>query len=235
MRQRITALVLVLFCLALAACSSKKPVVYTGKGTQRPYTIRGKTYYPLASAHGFAEEGVASWYGPDFHGKRTACGETYDMCEMTCAHKVLPMNTMLSVTNLENGRQVHVRVNDRGPFVSGRIVDLSRGAALALGMTGKGTARVRLATVGAIPGQKDGELPGPFYVQVGAFSMRSNADKTILHMLRKGYLESRIEEGSQTGQWLLRVQAGTFPTLAQAQAGLDRLRKDYPDAFVIAQ
>ena len=95
------------------------------RGT-KPYTIRGKTYYPLLSAHGFRETGIASWYGPDFHGKLTANGERYDMHGMTAAHKLLPFGTQVKVTNKSNGRSIVVRVNDRGPFVANRVIDLTR-------------------------------------------------------------------------------------------------------------
>jgi len=97
--------------------------------TQRPYEIFGEVYYPLPSADGFAEEGIASWYGPDFHGNCTSCGEIYDMYEFTAAHKLLPMHTYVRVLNLENNRETVVRINDRGPFVKGRVIDLSLAAA----------------------------------------------------------------------------------------------------------
>ena len=112
--------------------------------TQRPYTIDGITYYPIPSAKGFAEQGIASWYGPGFHGHKTSSGETYDMYDMTAAHKTLPMDTRLLVKNLENGAQIVVRVNDRGPFVDGRIIDLSHSAARTLGIVERGTARVKI-------------------------------------------------------------------------------------------
>ncbi|HBT97173.1 MAG TPA: septal ring lytic transglycosylase RlpA family lipoprotein [Desulfobulbaceae bacterium] len=112
--------------------------------TQRPYAIDGITYYPIPSAKGFAEQGIASWYGPGFHGRKTSNGETYDMREMTAAHKTLPMDTRLLVKNLENGAQTVVRVNDRGPFIDGRIIDLSHRAARNLGIVERGTARVRI-------------------------------------------------------------------------------------------
>ncbi|MCI5132293.1 MAG: septal ring lytic transglycosylase RlpA family protein, partial [Candidatus Electrothrix sp. EH2] len=94
-------------------------------GTQRPYVIEGQTYYPIPSAQGYEETGLASWYGDPFHGRKTANGETYDMYGVTAAHKTLPMNTMLLVKNLRNGKTATVRINDRGPFVDGRIIDLS--------------------------------------------------------------------------------------------------------------
>lgn len=116
--------------------------------TQKPYRIKGHAYYPLPSAHGYHKWGRASWYGKPFHGRKTSNGETYDMHSMTAAHKVLPMNTHLLVRNMENGREAIVRVNDRGPFVKGRIIDLSYAAAKQLGVVKKGTAKVELTALG---------------------------------------------------------------------------------------
>ena len=118
--------------------------------TQRPYTIDGTTYYPITSAKGFVEQGIASWYGPGFHGHKTSNGETYDMYGMTAAHKTLPMDTRLLVKNLENGAQTIVRVNDRGPFIDGRIIDLSHSAARNLGIVEHGTARVKIIALDGI-------------------------------------------------------------------------------------
>ena len=118
-------------------------------GTQKPYVINGVTYTPIASAHGYRERGIASWYGEPFHGRRTANGEIYDMHGDTAAHKTLPMNTMLLVRNLDNGRSTVVRINDRGPFVRERIIDLSRKKADELGVLAKGTARVEIVALAA--------------------------------------------------------------------------------------
>jgi len=130
------------------ASSSRLP---SGNGgyvkTGKPYQIAGKWYYPLASATGYNETGTASWYGTKFHGRKTANGERYDMHAMSAAHKTLPMPSMVRVTNLENGRSVVVRVNDRGPFVKSRIIDLSYAAATSLGYDQQGTARVRVETL----------------------------------------------------------------------------------------
>lgn len=128
--------------------SSPNTSAASQKATMRPYTINGKTYYPTTVSVGDTASGTASWYGPDFHGKKTSNGETYNMNAMTAAHKTLPMNTMVRVTNLGNGRQTTVRINDRGPFVAGRIIDLSRAAASSIDMLGAGTARVKLEVVG---------------------------------------------------------------------------------------
>lgn len=111
-----------------------------------PYQVAGLWYYP-AEDFGYREEGIASWYGPNFHGKRTANGEVYDMDAMTAAHKTLPIPSVVEVTNLENGRSIKLRINDRGPFVEGRIIDLSRRAAERLDVIRSGTARVRVVLV----------------------------------------------------------------------------------------
>lgn len=117
------------------------------KGTQRPYVIKGITYYPISSARGYVEQGIASWYGEPFHGRKTSNGETYDMYGDTAAHKTLPMDTMLLVKNLENGRSTVVRINDRGPFVQDRIIDLTYTKAQTLGLVGKGTAPVEIVAL----------------------------------------------------------------------------------------
>lgn len=127
--------------LALSACQSNVP---PPKGVKigKPYSIMGKTYYPAYDPT-YDEEGVASWYGPGFHGKSTATGETYDMHDLTAAHPTLPMPSLVRVTNLDNGRALVVRVNDRGPFAKGRIIDLSKESAKRLGITGLGRVRVQ--------------------------------------------------------------------------------------------
>ena len=130
----------------------KSGTYYKNLNTQRnsglpkgkPYTVLGKTYVPYASAEGFEEIGIASWYGPGFHGKKTSNGEVFNTYGMTAAHKFLPFNTNIQVTNLENGKSCVVRINDRGPFVDDRIIDLSQAAAQQLGMIKNGTAKVHL-------------------------------------------------------------------------------------------
>jgi rare lipoprotein A len=102
---------------------------------------------PGGPSTGWTQQGIASWYGNPFHGRRTASGETYDMDAMTAAHRTLPFGTVLQVVNLDNGRAVRVRVNDRGPYVDGRVIDLSRGAARELDMVGPGTARVHVTVI----------------------------------------------------------------------------------------
>lgn len=118
------------------------------RATMRPYEVFGIKYKPFIPSMGQEFTGVASWYGPNFHAKKTSNGETYDMYAMTAAHKTLPMNTMVKVDNLENGRTTVVRINDRGPFIEGRIIDLSNTAAHKIDMVGTGTAKVRIKVVG---------------------------------------------------------------------------------------
>lgn len=120
-------------------------------GNPRSYDVNGRTYYVMKNAQNFVQHGKASWYGKKFHGRRTSSGETYDMYKMTAAHKTLPLPTYVRVTNLENQRSIVVKVNDRGPFVTGRAIDLSYVAARKLGIVGNGTANVEIRALK--PGQ----------------------------------------------------------------------------------
>ena len=207
------------------------------RGT-RPYTVHGKTYYPLKSARGFVEEGTASWYGPSFHGKKTASGETYNQYAMTAAHKLLPLGTKIRVTHLGNGRSVIVRVNDRGPFVDDRVIDLSRSAAVQLDMLGTGTARVRVrsldgeesvASSGAGASAATSLPSGSFYVQVGAFDDKMNAHRLIATLIQGGYRGRLIFGGNN--MW--NVQVGPWNSLRGAQENLEIFRALFPSAFVV--
>lgn len=121
-------------------------------GNPDSYEVFGKRYRVMDSSDGYVERGVASWYGREFHGRRTSSGESYDMHALSAAHRTLPLPTYVEVTNLENGRKVVVRINDRGPFHGDRIIDLSYAAAVKLGMAGKGTARVEVRALKAVSG-----------------------------------------------------------------------------------
>ena len=208
------------------------------KGTFKPYTVSGQTYYPLSSGHGYEEEGVASWYGKDFHGKDTANGETYDMHAMTAAHRVLPMNTRVKVTNLGNGRSVVVRVNDRGPFVGGRIIDMSYAGAKALDMVGSGTTRVHLEAVaaqGRTVADVDRLLAGErYYVQVGAFKSKDNAMRLVRELKGRGFELTRMRHAEVNGEYFWRVQAGVFTGLEKARSEHAGLLARYPASFIIA-
>lgn len=139
-----------IFIIIIAAFSGCGHTTALQKQAPRgSYTIKGKTYCPLKQVRpGFFQDGVASWYGPGFHGKKTASGEVYDMHGMTAAHSILPINTVVKVANLKNGKEVVVRVNDRGPFVGDRVIDLSLAAAQKLGIVEPGTMPVRVSVLG---------------------------------------------------------------------------------------
>ena len=121
-----------------------EPRIPTRRKQSDPYEVYGKRYYPLSSSAGFVQRGEASWYGHEFHGRPTANGEQYNMYSRTAAHKTLPFNTYVKVTNLKNGKQTVVRINDRGPFVGGRTFDLGPGTAQALGFGGVGIVKYRI-------------------------------------------------------------------------------------------
>ena len=179
-------------------------------GNPSRYSVAGHTYKVLKEARGFRQRGIASWYGPGFHGKRTSSGEAYDMYAMTAAHKTLPLPSWVRVTNLDNGRQVVVKVNDRGPFHPGRIIDLSYTAAWKLGMLGRGTAPVEIEVVTPDdpPTRPAQAAPKPAtpggVVQVGAFTEARNARSLKRRLERRLAIPVRI----QVSDGLHRVLAG---------------------------
>lgn len=165
--NRIYNIAFLIFCSSFlfTGCSTKQTYDYSSyrkdtgdksinnseamhRATMRPYNVFGIRYYPFVANVGDQFDGIASWYGPDFHAKKTSNGEIYNMYAMTAAHKTLPMNTVVRVDNLDNGRSTIVRINDRGPFVAGRIIDLSNKAAHEIDMVRKGTARVKVTVLG---------------------------------------------------------------------------------------
>lgn len=168
----------------------------------------------------YLEEGVASWYGIPFNGHRTSNGEIYDMHQMTAAHRTLPFNTLVRVTNLRNGMQTEVRINDRGPFVADRIIDLSLSAAQAIQMTGTGTAQVRLEVISG-----PGSTEGFFGVQVGAFLVRANAEKFRDRLAARYAAVSIVTYDSPSGLYY-RVRVGRAATEAAAAQLAAQLRAD---------
>jgi len=175
-----------LVCLLLAAfllsCSNKNSVrdepSVEAKGLDEKeknfYVVFGKKYFPISEVSAFEEIGIASWYGKKFHGKPTSTGEIYDMNAMTAAHKTLPLPCLVQVVNLENQKKVLVKVNDRGPFVEGRIIDLSYAAAKKLDMTRQGTSKVRISFVKTLVEEIKPKIT---FVQFGAFRIKKNAIK----------------------------------------------------------
>jgi rare lipoprotein A len=192
------------------------------------------------------EDGLASWYGLNFHGKPTSCGELYNMWADSAAHKVLPLGTWVKVTNLENGRSTVLRINDRGPFVAGRIIDLSVKGAQDLGCYTRGLARVRVEAVQYAAAQVVGNATywkvdpvpsfryGKFTVQIGAFRHQANAYRLKERMVKQNREATVTDRPQRDGLWY-RVQVGSYQDLVVAEAELERFRSNgFPDAFVIA-
>ena len=245
MRSLLAALSAVLI---LAACGGKRPPATSPappggkvKASQKPYTVLGKRYEPLRTHEGFTQEGVASWYGKDFHGKKTSNGEVYDMHAMTAGHKTLPLGVFVKVRNKENGRETVVRVNDRGPFVKNRIIDLSYSAAKTLGVDAKGTAPVRIEALGykaggASEGYKAPETydSGTYSVQVGAFQFQDNATR-LADQLRKVHGYAEVRAAMVNGEQFYRVQAGKFSSLHEAEEAEARFSdQGYPGSFAVS-
>ena len=214
------------------------------------YTVFGETYVVKDESHGYREEGWASWYGKKFHGHLTANGETYDMFAMTGAHKTLPIPSYVRVTHLENGKSVVVRINDRGPFHEGRIIDLSYAAAARLGMLKHGSAQVRVEAV--LPGAANiavaNAAPAPpptirasmsaspdstptiaangapaGYWQAGAFTLAANATALYETLMRSAIRPVSIHELMRGDQRWHRVVIGPFSSKAEGEAARQRL------------
>lgn len=190
-----------------------------------------RTAPPESSGSGeIIGSGIASWYGPNFHGKLTANGERYNMNDYTAAHKTLPFNTIVLVDNVENGKSVVVRINDRGPYIANRIIDLSRKAAQEIDMIGNGTASVRLMVV------REGDRPldiknvgsrETFTIQLAAFENESEA------ITQSKQIEgSRVEKVTISGRTIFRVYYGTYSSAQQAQTALKGLSQKGIEGFV---
>ncbi len=208
------------------------------RGNPPYYDVNGKRYYVLASAAGYHQIGVASWYGPNSQGRSTADGDPYDMYAMTAANKVLPLPTYVRVTDLSNGRSVIVKVNDRGPFVAHRLIDLSYVAAAKLGMLGTGTALVdvQALTPGSPASLSSAMQPigAPLYVQVGAFAVPANAERVLARLESGGLPGPFILSPSVTGGTLYRVRVGPVHDVAAYDALAARLAAlGYPGAILV--
>jgi len=195
-------------------------------GTMRPYQVRGRWYRPMSDARGYDETGLASWYGDQFNGRPTSTGERFDMHGLSAAHKTLPLPALVEVTNEANGRSIVVRVNDRGPFVDSRIIDLSRGAAEQLDLLSRGVGHVRVRYLGPAPrgggtgtggayqiASNDRPPPQPqqpagdrFWVQAGSFS-----DPTLAHLAAESLgAQASVNTASVDGQRYFRVLVGPW-------------------------
>ncbi|MGH8130008.1 MAG: septal ring lytic transglycosylase RlpA family protein [Steroidobacteraceae bacterium] len=255
---RLSSATLVLLLLAIAGCASQRerpapaptpaPLpAPTPEGDALPrdeprarsgnppfYEVAGRRYVVLQSAAGYVEQGVASWYGPDFHGGRTATGETYDMNAMSGAHPTLPLPSWVRVTNLANGRSVVVRLNDRGPFSKNRIIDLSRAAAERLDMIRTGTARVEVRSLAAGDSAPAPPQATAYFAQAGAFSGRENAESLAGRLRSAGIADVIVSEALIDGRQTFRVRVGPVASLADFDALIERLRAAGADAARLA-
>lgn len=219
-------------------------------GNPPSYVVFGKTYKTLASSHGYVQRGIASWYGKKFHGRRTSSGETYDMYAMTAAHTQLPLPTYVQVTNLKNGKQVVLKVNDRGPFHGNRIIDLSYSAAKRLDIVREGTGLVEVRALDpgnyrtsrhqnvktsdeiALETNSDKNFEvvvspsGPkVFVQVGAFGQRENAKQLVNQLSALDLGEVSISSVIQNSQELHRVRIGPMETVESADQTVAQLNE----------
>jgi rare lipoprotein A len=251
-------------CLIIAGCSSHGTPELSGLSPQaqavaikqyggvykvgNPYQIMGKWYYPKED-YSYSEVGTASWYGEDFHAKRTANGEKYDMNTLTAAHRTLPLPSIVRVTNLENGRSLVVRVNDRGPYVKERIIDLSKRGAQLLGYQTKGTTKVRVeileqeskalkaallnqateqeasskaVTVSSSSSRRTADTQ--IYIQAGSFTQKALADGMSSRLSSFG--TSRVSTADVNGSTFYRVRLGPFSYEEEAEVTLNKLRNN---------
>ncbi|MFZ1180556.1 MAG: septal ring lytic transglycosylase RlpA family protein [Herbaspirillum sp.] len=207
------------------------------KATSRPYTIFGKTYTPITDNRPFKQRGIGSWYGKKFHNSKTSSGELYDMYKMTAAHPTLPIPSYVRVTNIKTGSQVILRINDRGPFHSNRIIDLSYTAALKLGYLSSGSSELEVERIlpdeitriaqsrrNDITSQTSTTLDGGFYLQLGSYTQKANAhiarDKLMQGL--SGIIE-KLETIAVNG--LYRLYTGPYPSRPAAQNAAQLIRQ----------
>lgn len=213
-------------------------------GNPDSYEVFGKTYYVKDSAAGFRQKGIASWYGNKFHGERTSSGEDYNMYAMTAAHKTLPIPVFVEVTNHDNGRKAVVKVNDRGPFHLGRIIDLSYAAATKLGVAQSGTANVsiRVVTSESDKNRQRSDAvvesqvveSGKLYVQIAAFASESNALLHLKKLQTEGFSDVRLHIESKKGKAMYRVRIGPLPSEYVAKNVVSKLKeKDHKSLKIV--
>ncbi len=239
-RQAFSATFLICICLLFTSCTTHRSAApdTVPLKPSKPYVVYGKRYEPLASAEGFVEEGIASLYGRDFHGRKTSSGEPFDMRAMTAAHKTLPFGVYVKVEHKRTGKEVIVRINDRGPFIGNRIIDLSEGAASRLGMLQEGIAPVRIAALGYKSGDSYRQLSsydtGSYTIQVGAFTVKENAYR-YRDELKRQYGVADVQDSWVKNTRYYRVRVGRFDSLRQAQATRDVYeQKGFKGCFVVA-
>ncbi|MBW1898589.1 MAG: septal ring lytic transglycosylase RlpA family protein [Deltaproteobacteria bacterium] len=238
-------LIFILFVFLASGCKNSTPPSRP-PGHPKPYKVLGKWYQPIPHAKDFSQDGIASWYGKKFHGRKTANGEIYDMYAMTAAHKTLPLGTYVRVQNKKNNKEVVVRVNDRGPFVQNRIIDLSYTAAKKLDAVGPGTIQVEVTALGAAgdPAKKTG-IPdsfvpidyytGTFTFQVGAFKDKGNAER-LVQKLNEKYKNAHISIFNSGPETFYRVRVGEYSSLQKIIKD-EKILGDagFQDAFIVAE
>lgn len=244
-------LFLIFFLFAMGCAGSKKSIPHVKQkkpvgrlpNSFKPYKIGNSWYKPLMDARGFKQRGLASWYGKDFHGKKTANGEIYNMYALSAAHKTLPLGTWVRLRRLDNGKTIDLRINDRGPFVKGRIIDLSRGAAKKIGIIDSGITHVEIIALkkkskrtelrdNSLSSSYAGSFTGNYTIQVGAFSELKNAEK-LKNKLGQFYENAHIKKGEDN---FYRVRVGTCSTLHQAVKYEELLMQSgYNNIFTVAQ
>ena len=232
--------------LLVIGCTKSIAPPSTPTQTPKPYRVGKTWYHPVPDAKGYRERGIASWYGKKFHGRKTSSGEIYNMYAMTAAHKTLPMGTRLRVSNLNTNKTVIVRVNDRGPFVRGRIIDLSYSAAKEIDMISTGTAPVEIAVIesdtkvqtnkaSTAPDHPTDYYSGNFTFQIGAFKDKSNAER-LKQQLETKYQNVHITEFDNGKEILYRVRVGKATTLDEAVSYENILMQHgFKDVFIIAE
>lgn len=212
------------------------------RGNPPFYEVDGQRYFVMDSGSGHTERGIASWYGTKFHGRTTSSGEPYDMFAMTAAHRNLPLPSYAKVTNLQNGRAIVVRINDRGPFAHNRVIDLSYAAAVRLGIVGEGTGLVELRVLdpdrpeGPVAADDPAGPPPRLFVQVGAFASRDNAERVLerLNAAQLYNVELTLHELGPSPLW--RVRAGPLADVEEVDAVAQKIADaGFPEARVIIE
>ena len=222
-------------------------------GNPSSYVVFGRRYFVMDSAHGFVERGVASWYGKKFHGRKTSSGEVYNMYAMTAAHKTLPLPIYVRVENLKNGRSVVVKVNDRGPFVDDRIIDLSFAAAEKLGVVGPGTAKVEISVVNsgtnsrptqqaarpvvrAVPLTENAAADVPLFIQMGSFGSEVNAQNLVRELEGVNEKAATVSQLETSNGLFYRVRVGPLFDVDEANAVIRRLnQKGFTSSRIVVQ
>ena len=205
------------------AIPKKEPL---NKFSNRPYKVFGKTYYPMTSLKPYTATGYATWYGKKYHGNKTSIGEVYDMYKMTAAHKTLPLPCYVKVTNLKNDKTVIVRVNDRGPFVKDRIIDLSYAAANRLEIIEKGSELVKVELIDLDKKVKVSKINKQIYIQAGLFSDEKNANNLINKIKKLGTVKNEnIKKIKNEDQF--QVLIGPFKNLPYAKIKKDELSDNF--------